>query len=94
MKLENWLNPDVLKNKNYHSQFSSAKPFLHLTLKDFFKISVAEKLILELKKEEFYLEDNDLYSFMRTFDLKRSNNSFIQEFLSVSFTRQILHSRL
>ncbi len=80
---DNWLNEALIsekKIKELKEEFVSNLPFEHLSIENF----LIEKKVKELKKainkEDFYLEEHDLYTFMRTIDFENFNDKAIKEF--------------
>lgn len=89
MLIEEWLHPDIFKKKvDYSKEFKTAKPFEHICIFPFLKEEKIKELQKALEKEEFYLEDNDLYQFLRTIDFKQLNNPVIQEFRNFIFSKE------
>jgi len=81
MKLENWINYDILNNLDQlKKEFLEAPFFEHISINNFLIKEKAEELFEELKKEDYYKEENDLYNFLRTFDFKNSKNKLIIDF--------------
>jgi len=81
--LNTWINEKYLNENKINSlkdEFKSSPFFSHLSLNDFLIKEKAQNLLKELKKEDYYLEENDLYKFFRTIDFKNSNNEIIIEF--------------
>ncbi|MCA9497143.1 MAG: 2OG-Fe(II) oxygenase [Nanoarchaeota archaeon] len=81
--LDLWINKNYLKEDKINELkeiFLKAEPFQHLSLNNFLNEEKAEKLLKEIKKEEYYKEENDLYSFKRTIDFRNSKSKLILEF--------------
>jgi Rps23 Pro-64 3,4-dihydroxylase Tpa1-like proline 4-hydroxylase len=79
--LTTWLNPDYLLSEKIlalQKSFLKAKPYPHLQLPNFLKKEIASKLLKELKKEQFYLKESDLFTFFQTNDLISTKNPFLQ----------------
>ena len=78
--LNMYLNKKSVENlEKYSKEFKMSKPFNHISITEFLDDKIAQKLLTELKNENYYLEDHDLYQFYRTFDSKNSENKFIKE---------------
>ena len=77
----------------YKNKFSCSKPFNNLSIPNFLDEKLARKIKEVLKKEDYYIEENDLYKFGRTIDFKHINNSTLKElrnnFLSEEFISYI-----
>lgn len=83
MSLNKWLNNEYLdknKQEEIKKKFLLANPYEHFSLDNFLKKEIAEKLFISLKEENYYLEDHDLYKFLRTVDFKNTENKIINEF--------------
>lgn len=91
-KLNEWINPKYLNQKNQeniNSNYLISKPYEHFFLDDFFLVEKLNKIILALKNENYYLEENDLYKFFRTQDFSNSkNNKIIYEFRSFLISKE------
>ena len=85
MTSQELVKEEFLKKENCESftnSFSKASPFPHLIIDNFFDEKYMQTLAKDLLEEEYYLEDHDLYQFMRTADLKYSKNESIANFHS------------
>jgi len=83
MKITEWINPIYLDDKkleNIKTNFQKTKPFNYLSLDNFLIEEKAELLLNTLKNEDCYLEDSDLYQFLRTVDFKDIKNPILKEF--------------
>ena len=70
------INPVYVENtKKLQRTFSQAKPFKHLILPRFLKPSDCKAMRKEVEKQSFYVEDHDLYQFLRTQDVKHLQNA-------------------
>ncbi len=92
--IEEWISPEVLKNKaKFAKDFNTNKPFQHISIPNFFTNEKAEDTLLNIRNQEYYKEEHDLYSFMRTIDFRNSNNLFIKKLratlLSTEFVKLI-----
>lgn len=70
----------------------SKEPFKHISIPNFLDNEDAESLLNELSNEDFYLEEHDLYTFMRTIDLEYTSNQIIQEFREEMLSEKIIKS--
>jgi Rps23 Pro-64 3,4-dihydroxylase Tpa1-like proline 4-hydroxylase len=77
----------IQKNRE---EFVINEPFPHISIDKFLKDEIAQKIKTEVLKENYYLEDHDLYQFERTFDLRNSKNKFIQEIRGVLLSKEFL----
>lgn len=94
MNLNNWINDYYLDEKNIlklNKEFLEAKNFPHISIDNLFK----EEKLLELKEslnsEKYYLEESDLYEFLRTFDLKNSRNKNIIEIRKLLLSEEFIN---
>lgn len=81
--LKLWINPIYLnktKQNEIREKFQKSKPFPHISLDNFLIEEKANLLLKSLKEEKYYLEENDLYQFLRTKDFKNTKNKIIIEF--------------
>lgn len=79
--LKKIVNLKHIKNlKTLNEEFTKNKPFENISINNFLKEEFAKELLKEIKKEEFYLEDHDIYQFLRTIDIKHSKNKKLQDF--------------
>lgn len=79
------LNKKILTESNFkklNETFRRAKPFPHILIKNFLDEKIAEKLLKEIKKENFIEKEADLFKFKQTHDLHFTKNKFIKEFHS------------
>jgi len=71
MNLNDWINPKIIENKeNLRNEFLKAQFFKHLSCENFLNEKKAKELFEALKDQNYYLEENDLYKFLRTEDFK------------------------
>ena len=70
----------IKKLTTYTKKFSCSEPFRNLSIPNFLDEKLARKIKNALKKEEYYIEENDLYKFQRTIDFKHLNNKALKEF--------------
>jgi Rps23 Pro-64 3,4-dihydroxylase Tpa1-like proline 4-hydroxylase len=77
---ETYLSKDVIKRLT--RQFSKAKPFHHLELKDFLREEVARELLKALNKEQFIVREADLFKLKHTNDIASSGVKELREFRS------------
>lgn len=70
-EISQWIHPHVIDNCTALSeQFSSAKPYEHISISNFFKEDIAEQIeeaLITIEYEEF---DTDLYHFFKSKDFK------------------------
>ena len=82
--LNEWINPEYLnkeKQKEINSNYLNSTPYEHFFLDNFLREDKINEIIVALKYEKYYLEDSDLYQFLRTHDFSNSkNNRVIYEF--------------
>lgn len=89
--LHEWIHPQVLKEKHsLKKKFESNSPFEHVIIYPFLKEEKIEELEKEIKKLDFYLEDHDLYQFLRTVDFKNIQANIIQEFREFIFSKEFI----
>ena len=91
MTLEKWVNKEVIQNEiNLKNNFKENKPFEHISINNFLIEEIAIKLKREILNEEFYLEDHDLYQFLRTVDIKNLKSDFLKEFREFIFSKEFV----
>lgn len=81
--LNKWINKKYLESKRIkelRKNFTTAKPYPLLVLKDFFNKQKIMNVKQELLKESFEQIDRDLFSFSNTRELVGSRNETIKEF--------------
>lgn len=89
--LHEWIHPQILKEEDsLKKKFNSNSPFEHVIIYPFLKEEKLEKLEKEIKKLNFYLEDHDLYQFLRTVDFKNIQVDIIQEFRKFIFSDEFI----
>jgi Rps23 Pro-64 3,4-dihydroxylase Tpa1-like proline 4-hydroxylase len=69
-----------------HKEYVDAKPFSHASILDVFNETKLQELLIELETQEYYVEDHDLYQFLRTTDFKHTKNTLIKEFREFIFS--------
>lgn len=82
MSLINWINPIYLEPNTINklkSEFKLSKNFSHLSIDNLFLENKLREIELELTKERYYIEESDLYKFLRTIDFKNNQNKKIIE---------------
>ncbi len=84
-----WLNLK-LDLSELKTQFQTNKPFEHISILDLFNPNNLEELIKELNKLDYYLEDHDLYQFLRTIDFKHIQNEKVKEFRDFIFSEDFV----
>ncbi len=84
-----WLNLK-LDLSELKTQFQTNKPFEHISILDLFNPNNLEELIKELNKLDYYLEDHDLYQFLRTVDFKHIQNEKVKEFRDFIFSEDFV----
>lgn len=102
--LKDWINPELLeekKIKQINNKFLRAKPFEYVSIDNFLNKDKAKLLQKTLEKEEYYLEDHDLYQFLRTEDFKKTENQSIITFRNfllseefISFLEKLTSSKI
>ncbi len=102
--LKKWINPEYLKEDKIieiRNNFLKAPYYPHLSLDNFLIEEKALKLYEALKNEDYYLEDHDLYQFLRTIDFKNTKNKLINEFRNflmedetISFFEKLTNSKI
>ncbi|MDP4012866.1 MAG: 2OG-Fe(II) oxygenase family protein [Candidatus Nanoarchaeia archaeon] len=89
--LKDWINQKYLKNySKLNKEFNKNKPFPHLILKDFFKVSKAKLLLKEVKKEKYKYKDWDLYRLYESRDFDFVKNELLKEFYKLIRSRAFL----
>ena len=74
------VNLDGKKINDLSKEFLKNYPFEHLSINNFLDEKNAKKILEEIKKEDFYTEEHDLYKFDRTVDLRNSDNQYLLSF--------------
>jgi hypothetical protein len=59
--------------RGLQTQFKSAKPFSHLSLRNFLEPAFLKSLKAEIESLEFFEKSNDLFHFQQSKDLKQIN---------------------
>lgn len=93
MTINDWINDIYLNEKNIlklNKEFLEAKNFPHISIDNLFKENKLLELKESLKNENYYLEESDLYEFLRTFDLKNSKNKNIIELRNFLLSEEFL----
>lgn len=91
--ITNWINQKYLENpQQYQELFLNAKPFEHLSLDNFLTDDKANILLEEIRNLDYYLEDHDLYQFLRTIDFKeiKKNNTLIENLYEFIFSEEFI----
>ncbi len=89
--LEEWIHDEILEKKDtLKKKFNSNSPFEHVIIHPFLKEEKLKKLQEDIEKLDFYLEDHDLYQFLRTVDFKNIQSKSIQEFRKFIFSDQFV----
>ena len=81
--LKDWINPIYLEDKKLEKikiNFYKSQPYNYLSLDNFLLEGRAEILLKTLKDEDYYIEDSDLYQFLRTVDFKDMKHPILREF--------------
>ena len=81
--LQDWINSHYLKEttiKQLQKEFKKNKPFPRLELTNFFREERVILLIKALMKENFFLKDSDLFTFLQTNDFKGTKNKTLKNF--------------
>ena len=79
--LNEWLSKSTIKELKKNSKsFNSAEPFNYISIDNFLSEEKFEQIKNACEKQEFYVEDHDLYHFSRTTDYKNTKNEVISEF--------------
>ncbi len=91
--LETYLNKDFyteINIKKLNKEFNEASFFPHISIDNMFKKEILLDLKNELKKEDYYFEECDLYTFFKTNDLKNSNSLLIKNFRNFLMSEEFL----
>lgn len=91
--IEEWINSKYLKDiKKYKLQFKKNKPFPYLSLKNFLNENKAKNILKAIREEDYYIEDHDLYQFLRTVDFKeiKLKNKIIKDFYEFIFSNEFI----
>lgn len=81
--MEEWLNPkylSVIHIRTLQRKFQQNKPFPYLVLNDFFQQEKLMPVLKALSKEQLSQKESDLFQFMQTADLSKTNNPLLKEF--------------
>lgn len=65
-----------------NKKFLKANPYSHVVIKNFLKESLAKSLASEIKKEQLFEKENDLFNFQQSNDLFFSKNKSLKKFNS------------
>lgn len=82
MRLDENLNEEILIENailQIKEKFNNSLPFEHISIENFLKENLANKLKEALKNEEYYVEDHDLYRFLRTEDFNKAKSNILRE---------------
>lgn len=93
MKINQFVNSKFLDEKTVlklNKEFEMAENFPHISLDELFNESKLLELKDALKDEIYYLEELDLYEFMRTYDFKNSLNKKIIEFRKILLSEEFI----
>ncbi len=93
MALQNYIEEKYLHEsiiKKLKAQFSKAKPFPYLELKQFLKPDATKKLLTALQKEQFIPKEADLFKLKHTNDIASSRIRELQEFRSFLLSEEFL----
>ncbi|NQZ84831.1 MAG: 2OG-Fe(II) oxygenase [Nanoarchaeales archaeon] len=89
--LNEWLSQSTIKNlKSNTSKFKSSVPFNYISIDNFLgneKFNELKKICL---KQDFYVEDHDLYHFKRTIDYKNSKDKIIIDFCNFLKSKEVI----
>lgn len=81
-------------NKKYlglnSAKFTSAKPFPHIELKNFFEPDFLLPVCSALEKEPFHTKQSDLFQFKQTHDLVSSKQKALQELRKVLMSEKMI----
>lgn len=69
-------------------RFKSARPFPHAVIENFLAGGNCKRLLSELKKEQFYIKDSDLFTFRQTGNLFHSKNAVVSAAVTMFSSRQ------
>jgi len=89
---EMYINKEVIESiDSLKKSFQKNKPFKHISIPNFLNPNIAEKILLSLDeiKNEYYLEDSDLYQFSRTKDIKHIKNEKLIEVRKFFFSKEL-----
>ncbi|MDO8642452.1 MAG: 2OG-Fe(II) oxygenase family protein [Candidatus Woesearchaeota archaeon] len=81
-KISEWITKYAEKNTivALKKQFTSAKPYPHLVLSNFFNPKKSVEILKALVQEPMEEKEADLFKFMQTKDLVGTNNKILKEF--------------
>ncbi len=78
---KSWLNEKHLNQWGLlQKSFASAMPFPHLEIRDFLETTNAKRLAVSVLAEKFREKDSDLFRFLQTQDLTKTDNFAIKSF--------------
>ncbi len=84
--LGQWIKPVLLKQRvitKLQKEFTAGNPFRHILIADFLKQGKNELLLKELKKENFYRKEADLFKLSQTQELRYTKNKLLQSFYAL-----------
>lgn len=93
------INKSILNSKHskkdtinkLHEEYSkNSNPTKNILITDFFKNNIFKKIKKNIEKEDYYLEDHDLYRFLRTEDFKTSTIKEIREIRNYFISEEII----
>lgn len=93
IKLNEWLNKEYLdksKIDQIKKDFSSASPFQHLELQDFFNVVKLRNVAKALENEDYTDTESDLYKFKQTKDLVNSKSKIVKEFYNFFSSKEFI----
>jgi len=91
MKLDEWITSDYLdenKIKKLNQKFNSK--FKHISIDNLFNEKKLLEIENELKNQEYYEENSDLYQFMRTEDFKKVKNKKLNELRNFFMSKEFI----
>ncbi len=91
MNINEWIDPEHLKKiKEYKDEIKNNKPFAHTSIPNFLVEKKANEIYDILVKQNYYLEDHDLYQFLRTVHFKNIKSKEIKEILDSIFSEEFV----
>lgn len=81
--IKDWINSkylDSMEINKIRSKFMNNKPFHSIVLSDFLNLDKAKDVKNTLLEQEYYIEEHDLYKFMRTINFKDIKDKKIKDF--------------
>ncbi len=93
MVLIDWIQPEYITNdkkENLKHTFLTTKPFCHIVLDEFFIPEKLQIVLAAFGEEPFIEKESDLFKFMQTHDLKNTQNSVLQEFISFLYSPEFI----